>query len=65
MRRVAQHCCILADHTKIGHTALARSGSLADADTFITSKGAPAEALKRFAKLGIEIVTVRALASQS
>ena len=58
MRRVASRCCVLADHTKIGHTALARSGSLADADTFITNKGAPADALKRFAKLGVEIVTV-------
>lgn len=58
MRRVANRCCVLADHTKIGRTALARSGSLADVDTFITSKGAPADALKRFAKLGTEIVTV-------
>jgi len=58
MRRVALRCCVLADHTKIGHTALARSGSLAEVDTFITNKGASAEALKRFAKLGAEIVTV-------
>ena len=58
MRRVAQRCCVLADHTKIGHTALARSGSLADVTTLITDKGAPPEALKRFAKLGAEIVVV-------
>ncbi len=58
MRRVASRCCVLSDHTKIGHTALARSGSLAEVDTFITDKGAPPEALKRFAKLGAEIVTV-------
>jgi DeoR/GlpR family transcriptional regulator of sugar metabolism len=58
MRRVANKCCVLADHTKIGRTALGRSGSLADVDTFITDKGAPAEMLKRFAKLGPEIVTV-------
>ena len=58
MRRVAKHCCVLTDHSKIGHTALARSGSLADVDTFITNKGAPADALRRFAKLGAKIVTV-------
>ncbi len=58
MRKVASRCCVLADHTKIGHTALARSGSLADVDTFITDKGAPADALKRFARPGVEIVTV-------
>ncbi len=58
MRRVANECCVLADHTKIGRTALGRSGSLADVDTFITDKAVPAEMLKRFAKLGPEIVTV-------
>jgi DeoR/GlpR family transcriptional regulator of sugar metabolism len=58
MRRVSRRCCVLADHTKIGRCALARSGSLGDADTFITDKGAPADVLKRFAKLGVEIVTV-------
>jgi DeoR family transcriptional regulator, fructose operon transcriptional repressor len=58
MRRVANRCCVLADHSKIGQTALARSGSLADVDMFITDRAAPAETLKRFAKLGPEIVTV-------
>ena len=58
MRRVANECCVLADHTKIGRTALGRSGSLADVDTFITDRGAPAKMLKRFAKLGPEIVAV-------
>lgn len=60
MRRVAKRCCVLADHTKIGQTALARSGSLADVDTFITDKAAPTDVLRRFAKLGAEIVTVSA-----
>jgi DeoR/GlpR family transcriptional regulator of sugar metabolism len=58
MRRVAERSCVLADHTKIGGTALARSGSLADVDVFITDRGAPAALLKRFAKLGVEVVTV-------
>jgi DeoR/GlpR family transcriptional regulator of sugar metabolism len=58
MRRVAERSCVLADHTKIGGTALARSGSLADVDVFITDRGAPAALLKRFAKLGVEVVAV-------
>ncbi len=60
MRRIASSCCVLADHSKIGHTSLARSGSLADVATLITNKGAPADALKRFAKLGPEIIIVSA-----
>lgn len=59
MRRVAQKSCVLADHTKIGITALARSGTLADVDIFITDTAAPAAALKRFGRLGAQIVTVK------
>jgi DeoR family transcriptional regulator of aga operon len=59
MRRLARRSCVLADHTKIGTTALARCGSLADVDVFITSAGAPAAALKRFARLGPEVVVAR------
>lgn len=58
MRRVATRSCVLADHTKIGATALARSGSLADVDLFITDRASPAAALKRFARLGPQIITV-------
>ncbi|MSU23256.1 MAG: DeoR/GlpR transcriptional regulator [Opitutus sp.] len=58
MRHAAKRSCVLADHTKIGTTALARNGSLADVDTFITDCGAPAEALRRFTKLGVKVVTV-------
>jgi DeoR/GlpR family transcriptional regulator of sugar metabolism len=59
MRRIAQRSCVLADHTKIGSLALARCGSLADVDVFITDTGAPADALRRFARLGPEIIVVR------
>lgn len=58
MRRIARRCCVLADHTKIGHTALARNGSMRDVHTFITNQGASPDALKRFAKLGTKILTV-------
>lgn len=57
MRRVARHSCVLADHSKIGVTALARSGTLADVDTFITDAGAPASALRHFARLGPKVIT--------
>lgn len=58
MRRVAHKSCVLADHTKIGITALARNGTLADVDIFITDTAAPAAALKRFARLGPHVITV-------
>ncbi len=58
MRQVAKQSCVLADHSKIGQTALARSGSLAEVDIFITSDGADRAALKRFEKLGPKVVTV-------
>jgi DeoR/GlpR family transcriptional regulator of sugar metabolism len=59
MRRVAQKCCLLADHSKLGTTALARSGTLADVDWFITDTGAHATLLRRFARLGPRIITVK------
>jgi DeoR/GlpR family transcriptional regulator of sugar metabolism len=57
MRRVARRSCLVADHSKIGRTALAQSGSMADVDFFITSAGVPPEALKRFARLGAKVIT--------
>ncbi|SDS48570.1 DeoR/GlpR family DNA-binding transcription regulator [Opitutus sp. GAS368] len=59
MRRVAHKSCVLADHTKIGLTALACSGTLADVDFFITDTATPAAALKRFARLGPRIITAK------
>lgn len=58
MRRVAQKCCLLCDHSKIGPTTLACNGSMADVDIFITDKGAPAAALKHYASLGAKVITV-------
>ncbi|MDO8542952.1 MAG: DeoR/GlpR family DNA-binding transcription regulator [Opitutaceae bacterium] len=58
MRRIANRSCILCDHTKIGRTELARSGTLADVDIFITDAGAPAGLLKQFGRLGPKILTV-------
>ena len=58
MRRVAQRNCVLADHTKIGGTALARSGSIADVDVFITTKDAPSNIVKRFTQMGTKVISV-------
>ncbi len=58
MRKASRQCCILADSSKIGTTALARSGSLADVHFLITDKGAPAAARRHFARLGPKIITV-------
>lgn len=59
MRRVAQKVCLLADHSKIGTTALARSGTLADVDWFVTDTGANPAVLRHFARLGPRILTVK------
>jgi DeoR/GlpR family transcriptional regulator of sugar metabolism len=61
MRRTARRCCVLADHTKFGTTALARCGNLAEVDFLITSAGAPADLLRRFAKLGPKVIVTRDL----
>ncbi len=58
MRRVAERCCLLADHTKIGATTLARNGSMAEVDVFITDRGSPPAALRTFARLGAKVITV-------
>jgi DeoR family transcriptional regulator of aga operon len=59
MRRLAKRCCILADHTKVGQTALARSGTMSDVDLFITDPGVPSAVLQRFEKLGAEIIIAK------
>jgi DeoR family transcriptional regulator of aga operon len=58
MRGIAKRCCVLADGSKVGRTALARSGSLADVDYFITDTRAPAAALRRFSRLGPKVTAV-------
>lgn len=60
MHKVVRRSVLLADHTKIGATALACNGSMADVDIFITDTAAPANILRRFARLGPKIVTVAA-----
>lgn len=59
MRRMAKQCCLLADHTKLGATALARCGTLADVHYFITDHQAPEPTLRRFGRFGTKIITVK------
>lgn len=59
MRRLAARSVLLADHTKLGVTALACSGTLAEVDTLITSEGVPADTLRRLARLKTRVVTAR------
>jgi len=63
MRRTAARSCVLADHSKLGQTALARNGTLADVDIFITDRAAPAALLRHFTRLGPKIVTVAPVSS--
>lgn len=58
MRRIARKSCVLADHTKIGITALAKSGTLADVHYFITDNGCSVAARRRFARLGPQVIVV-------
>lgn len=60
MRRLAKRSCVLSDHTKLGKTALARSGSIADVDIFITDAAAPRPILQRFARLGPRVIVAHA-----
>jgi len=57
MRKMAARSCLLADHSKLGRTALARCGTLADVDYFITDHRAPDVALRRFGRFKTTVVT--------
>ncbi len=58
MRKIARRSVLLADHTKIGVTALACNGTLKDVDIFITDAATPAAVLKKIGRLGPQIIAV-------
>ena len=58
MRRKAKRSCLLADSSKIGHTALAHTGTLAEFDVFITDAEAPKNYLRLARKLAKEVILV-------
>jgi len=59
MRLVADRCYVLADHTKIGRTSLACSGSLKDVDMLITNEGVTRNVMRRFVKIGTKVIAVK------
>jgi len=55
MRDKAAKSCLLTDKSKIGQTALVRSGTLADFDVLITECSAPAAFLRKARKMAGEV----------
>ena len=56
MLRTANRSVIVADHQKIGHTALVRICDLKDADLLICDNGIPSEQLKKLRKVARDII---------
>ena len=56
MLRTANRSVIVADHQKIGRTALVRICDLKDADLLICDNGIPSEQLKKLRKVACEII---------
>lgn len=54
----AARVIVVADSSKIGHSALAAISPLADVDELITDSGAPADQVEAFRQAGLEVVTV-------
>jgi DeoR/GlpR family transcriptional regulator of sugar metabolism len=59
MRTRASRCCILADGSKFGKTALARMCNVGDVDSLITDTGAPREYISEFHKLGANVIIAK------
>jgi len=58
MREKSSQSCLLADSSKIGQTALVRTGSLGDFDFFITDAGAPGQFLQTAKRLTNQVCVV-------
>lgn len=56
MREQADTCCVLADSTKIGITALTRTGSLKEVDVLVTDNRLSPTILKRLRKFKTRII---------
>lgn len=57
MREQADICCVLADSSKIGKTALARNGSLKEVDVLVTDDRLPQSIRKQLGKFKTRIIT--------
>ena len=56
MLKAAERVVVLADHTKLGKTALSRLAGLDSADLLITDEGADEKMLKALRSGGIEVI---------
>jgi len=56
MRKKATKSCLLADSSKMGNTALAKTGTLSDFDVFITNQSAPAAYLAKARKMARQVI---------
>ena len=56
MRQKAARCCLLADSSKIGQTALVKNGTLADFEYFITDSAAPRDYLRLARKMSKNLI---------
>jgi DeoR/GlpR family transcriptional regulator of sugar metabolism len=56
MRKKATKSCLLADSSKMGNTALAKTGTLSDFDVFITNQAAPAAYLAKARKMARQVI---------
>lgn len=59
MRQRSAKTYILADSTKIGHTALARNGSLSEVDALITDAGISPSTAEHFRALGMRVIIAK------
>jgi DeoR/GlpR family transcriptional regulator of sugar metabolism len=58
MRKKAARSCLLADSSKVGQTALVKTGTLADFDVFITDCETPREYLRMARKMAGKVILV-------
>ena len=56
MRKKATKSCLLADSSKIGNTALAKTGTLSDFDVFITNQSAHSAYLNQARKMARQVI---------
>ena len=59
MRKKATKSCLLADSSKIGNTALAKTGTLSDFDVFITNQSAHSAYLNQARKMARQVIVAQ------
>jgi DeoR/GlpR family transcriptional regulator of sugar metabolism len=59
MRKKATKSCLLADSSKMGNTALAKTGTLSDFDVFITNQSATSAYLAKARKMARQVIVAQ------